>query len=114
VARYADAPEPLLASQWTALHAPNADPVRRLFVAVLENAVMSYRYAQRRHKVERLEQERAWFVSEDRSHLFTFVRICEQLELNATRIRRGVLVVEPTVSVRSHGRLCGTAPRKVG
>ena len=83
---------------------------RRLMLAVLEDAVDSYR----KHAAACDPREQAyfleakeWFYSSDRSWLFAFENICDVLEMNADYLRSGLdrwrraLVVRTTQAVDS-------------
>ena len=66
---------------------------RRLMLAVLEDAVDSYRkYALARDPREQacFLEAKEWFVSEDNSWLFAFENICDVLEMNADYLRTGL------------------------
>jgi hypothetical protein len=66
---------------------------RRLMLAVLEDAVDSYRkYALARDPREQacFFEAREWFLSGDRSWLFAFENICDVLEMNADYLRSGL------------------------
>jgi hypothetical protein len=66
---------------------------RRLMLAVLEDAVDSYRkYAIARDPREQacFLEAREWFLSDDRSWLFAFENICDVLEMNAEYLRSGL------------------------
>ncbi len=66
---------------------------RRLMLAVLEDAVDSYRkYALARDPREQacFLEAKEWFVSYDRSWLFAFENICDVLEMNAEYLRCGL------------------------
>lgn len=66
---------------------------RRLMLAVLEDAVDSYRkYAMARDPREQacFLEAREWFFSTDRSWLFAFENICDVLEMNAEYLRTGL------------------------
>jgi hypothetical protein len=66
---------------------------RRLMLAVLEDAVDSYRkYALARDPREQacFLEAREWFHSADRSWLFAFENICDVLEMNAEYLRSGL------------------------
>ena len=66
---------------------------RRLMLAVLEDAVDSYRkYALARDPREQacFLEAREWFLSGDRSWLFAFENICDVLEMNADYLRSGL------------------------
>jgi hypothetical protein len=65
-------------------------PERRLLVAVLHDAILSFTKYRRCLSVRgrRLFAEvEAWFASDDGSWLFSFVNICETLGVSAQRIR---------------------------
>ncbi len=66
---------------------------RRLMLAVLEDAVDSYRkYALARDPREQacFLEAREWFVSQDRSWLFAFENVCDVLEMNPDYLRSGL------------------------
>ena len=66
---------------------------RRLMLAVLEDAVDSYRkyaLAQDPHEQACFLEAREWFLSGDRSWLFAFENICDVLEMNADYLRSGL------------------------
>ena len=66
---------------------------RRLMLAVLEDAVDSYRkYALAQDPREQacFLEAKEWFVSSDRSWLFAFENICDVLEMNAEYLRSGL------------------------
>lgn len=75
---------------------------RRLLLAVLEDAVSSF--LRHRHsctkRAQRLfHEDKLWFASRDHSWVFSFESICDQLNLDANYIRRGLrqlLVAEAT------------------
>ena len=61
-------------------------PEQRLMAAVLEDAIDVYRHpARNRRRLVRGTE--AWFRSDDRSWLFSFVRICTTLGLDPDPIR---------------------------
>jgi hypothetical protein len=66
---------------------------RRLMLAVLEDAVDSYRkYALARDPREQacFLEAKEWFLSDDRTWLFAFENICDVLEMNADYLRSGL------------------------
>lgn len=66
---------------------------RRLMLAVLEDAVDSYRkYALARDPREQacFLEAREWFVSDDRSWLFAFENVCDVLEMEPDYLRSGL------------------------
>ena len=66
---------------------------RRLMLAVLEDAVDSYRkYALARDPREQacFLEAREWFLSDDRSWLFAFENVCDVLEMNPDYLRAGL------------------------
>ena len=66
---------------------------RRLMLAVLEDAVDSYRkYALARDPREQacFLEAREWFLSEDHSWLFAFENVCDVLEMNPDYLRSGL------------------------
>lgn len=80
---------------------------RRLMLAVLEDAVDSYR----KHAAACDPREQAcfleakeWFSSDDRSWLFAFENICDVLEMNADYLRSGLDRWRRAVVVRNSQR----------
>jgi hypothetical protein len=77
------------------------EPERCLMLAVLEDAVDSYRkYAlaqDPRGQVLFYEAE-AWFVSEGNAWPFAFESICDVLDLNADSIRKGLARARPVLA----------------
>ena len=71
------------------------DGERRLMLAVLIDAVRALSLHEsptphlRTHK--ELLKDRAWFLSEDRNRVFSFLNICDSLGLNPDYLRRCVL-----------------------
>ena len=77
---------------------------RRLMLAVLEDAVDSYR----KHAAACDPREQAcfleakeWFYSSDRSWLFAFENICDVLEMNADYLRSGLDRWRRAVTIRA-------------
>jgi hypothetical protein len=77
---------------------------RRLMLAVLEDAVDSYR----KHAAACDPREQAcfleakeWFLSDDRSWLFAFENICDVLEMNADYLRSGLDRLRRTATIRA-------------
>jgi hypothetical protein len=65
-------------------------PEKKLLLAVLENAIRTYRQyvftpSRLLHEVE------DWLFAENRDHPFAFETICDALGLNAECVRRGIL-----------------------
>jgi len=70
-----------------------ARPEKRLMLAVLDEAVHTFRThmgAHRPGKRRVLAQVQAWFESEDNAWPFSFLNICESLDLDAGRIRQAL------------------------
>lgn len=66
------------------------EPERKLLLAVLENAIRTYR--QYVFTPSRLLREvEDWLFAEERDHPFSFETICDALGLNAECVRRGIL-----------------------
>jgi hypothetical protein len=80
---------------------------RRLMLAVLEDAVDSYRKhagaCDPREQACFLEAKE-WFLSDDRSWLFAFENICDVLEMNADYLRSGLDRWRGMVAVRAAQR----------
>lgn len=65
--------------------------IRRLMYAILEDAVSVYTSEVRSPRQSRtFQQTRRWFDSNDKTWIFSFLRICEALDLDPEYIRRGV------------------------
>ena len=89
------APEAVLPAQLSerALAGARLQPEKRLQVAVLADAVLTFhRLAGReRARARRLFTEvEAWFASDDADTPFTFIGICESLKFDPGYIRRGL------------------------
>jgi hypothetical protein len=70
-----------------------ATPEKRLLLAVLEEAIGTYqRYFRTRDRRHRLvfDDVEAWFASNDAVWLYSFVAICDAIELDATYVRSGL------------------------
>src|SRR6185295_14470030 len=80
---------------------------RRLMLAVLEDAVDSYRKhvaaCDPREQASFLEAKE-WFSSNDRSWLFAFENICDVLEMNADYLRSGLDRWRRALAVRTPQR----------
>ena len=65
--------------------------IRRLMYAILEDAVNVYTSEVRSSRQSRtFQQTRRWIDSNDKAWVFSFLRICEALDLDPEYIRRGV------------------------
>jgi hypothetical protein len=65
--------------------------IRRLMYAILEDAVSVYTSEVRSARQSRAAQQaRRWIHGNDRTWVFSFLRICEALDLDPQYIRRGV------------------------
>ncbi len=67
----------------------DVEPEKRLYAAVLDDAVKSYR------KLvvvggRRFAEEEAWLFSDDKKAAFSFCNICEVLGLSPSRVRRSL------------------------
>lgn len=70
--------------------------IRRLMYAILEDAVNVYTSEVRSARQSRtFQQARRWIDSNDRTWMFSFLRICEALDLDPEYIRRGVRMRAP-------------------
>ena len=86
-------PRALMPAQWfTQRERRNAQSsIRRLMYAILEDAVSVYTSEVRSSRQSRtFQQTRRWIDSNDRTWVFSFLRICEALDLDPDYIRRGV------------------------
>jgi hypothetical protein len=81
----------LPAQYWdTVARKDQLEPEKKLLLAVLENAIRTYRQyvftpSRLLHEVE------SWLFAEERDHPFSFETICDALGLNAECVRRGIL-----------------------
>lgn len=67
------------------------DGIRRLMCAILEDAVAAYvKGANASRPSHTFRQTRRWFGSNDRTWIFSFLRICQALDLDPQYVRRGV------------------------
>lgn len=86
-------PRAIMPAQWfTQRERRNArNGIRRLMYAILEDAVSVYTSEVRSARQSRtFQQTRRWIDSNDRTWVFSFLRICEALDLEPEYIRRGV------------------------
>ena len=86
-------PRAMMPAQWfTQRERRNAQSsIRRLMYAILEDAVSVYTSEVRSSRQSRtFQQTRRWIDSNDRTWVFSFLRICEALDLDPDYIRRGV------------------------
>lgn len=89
-------PDILLPAQYlaTTQRKTYLEPEKRLMLAVLEDAVICFqKYVHSSSPKERLSFEEAevWILDEDSHWLFSFVNICEALELNPRYVREGLI-----------------------
>ena len=81
----------LPAQYWkTVARKDQLEPEKKLLLAVLENAIRTYRQyiftpSRLLHEVE------DWLFAEEKDHPFSFETICDALDLNAECVRRGIL-----------------------
>ena len=69
------------------------EPEKALLIALLEDAVESYRKlagVQDREGREWSHEARDWIFSQDREWIFSFNNVCELLDLDPDYIRRGL------------------------
>lgn len=69
------------------------EPERSLLIALLEDAIDSYRKyhrAQDRQGRERFREAEDWLMADDSDWIFSFRNVCELLALDPEYIRRGV------------------------
>jgi hypothetical protein len=80
-------------------------PERRLMVAVLQDAVeciAKHRFAKSGRRQRLFNEVRQWLLSEQADWPYSFVRICEVLDLDADAVRRELgLVPEPPPAAAS-------------
>ncbi|HEY3302980.1 MAG TPA: hypothetical protein VGL70_05530 [Candidatus Binatia bacterium] len=81
----------LPAQYWdTVARKDQLEPEKKLLLAVLENAIRTYRqYAFTPSRL--LHEVENWLFSEEKDHPFSFETICDALGLNAECVRRGIL-----------------------
>lgn len=87
-------PETVMPAQlFDAAIGANLQPEKRLMLAVLEDAVALYQrhlLSTRPHERQDFDETTAWIWSEDRMWPFSFLNVCDHLDLNADRIRGGL------------------------
>jgi hypothetical protein len=90
----------LPAQYWdTVARKDQLEPEKKLLLAVLENAIRTYRQyiftpSRLLHEVE------DWLFSEDADHPFSFETICDALGLSVECVRRGILRSQPKRTVK--------------
>jgi hypothetical protein len=70
------------------------DGQRRLMIAVLEDAIECFQKCAeaKDNRTRQLGSEaEEWFLADDRDWLFSFVNVCETLEIDPAFLRRGLL-----------------------
>jgi hypothetical protein len=85
--------EALLPSQYFCRRPPSTHPERRLMIAVLHEALTTFAHclgARGRLGRRQLAETEAWFASEEAGHPFSFVAICDALELDPSYLRAGL------------------------
>lgn len=82
----------LLPGQFYALRTSTAlNPERALMLAVLEDAVRSFFVTARDPNAVRLHEEaRGWLFGSDRTWPFSFLNVCDALDLDADYLRGGL------------------------
>lgn len=103
--------EGMLASQWAPApelgqgYGPGSGP-RRLMVAVLVDALRCAVEPARSEKAQ-TQQRLAlrWITSESAARLFSFVRICQVLDLDVGTLRRGLRAIDVARLPSSRGRV---------
>jgi hypothetical protein len=96
-----------------------AEPERRLMLALLIDAIVSFRKSladARRDKQRLLEETERWIRSDDRDWPCSFVNVCEAIGIEPEPLRRAVLrgKAAPTANATPTTRRCllaGNAPR---
>jgi len=85
-------PDVLLPTQYweTVTRKHRLEPEKKLMLAVLDDAVWTYRKYLFTHRILFTEVV-DWFFKEDSDRLFSFQNICDVLELSPERIRQGLL-----------------------
>lgn len=81
-------------------------PEQNLFLAVLKDALLSYRKNLRRSN-KALMAERAWIFDDDQDRLFSFVSVCAALGLSPARIRKQIMAWERSSSPSELRRIDG-------
>jgi len=89
-------PDTLLATQFFGAlrHKPGMDGERRLMIAVLEDAVHCFRkqvHATDPKARQLFRDAEQWITSADQSWFFSFVNVCDTLDLNPDWVREGLL-----------------------
>lgn len=91
-------PEIIVAAQFfgESPHRKRLEPQRRLAIAILRDAIDCYLGnvdAGTRPGRQCFSEAEAWIFSRDRRYCFSFERICDLLDINPSRLRRGVLAL---------------------
>lgn len=89
-------PDPLALSDYLETLRRNAfqDPERALLFAVLEDAVLSfqkYLFSQRETETHLFKEAEDWISGEDRAWPFSFINVCDALEIHPHYLRKGLL-----------------------
>ncbi|HEY1371860.1 MAG TPA: hypothetical protein VGH50_05270 [Candidatus Binatia bacterium] len=80
----------LYAQYWgTFAKTGDIEPEKRLFAAVLDDAVKNYRKLVIT-RGRRFVEEETWLFSDDKNATFSFCNVCEVLGLNPDRVRRSL------------------------
>lgn len=88
---------------------PHSDipPERRLMVAMMRDAMRcidKYRHARDSRGRRIFEQDAQWMLSNDRSWVHAFLRVCETLDLDAAAVRSSLGLIESDGDNRPAGR----------
>ncbi len=78
-------------------------------LAVMQDGIRSiekYRHAIDRRSKQRYSREAWWFLSNDKGHLYAFVRICEVLDLDPDTVRRALGLVPGAAHHPEHSNGC--------
>ncbi len=110
-------PDSLLPAQYFRVRRGPLTGSQRLMAAVLEDAVAviarrdGHRRGSRQHLVVMREAER-WFRANDHRSVFSFIHVCEALDLDPGALRRAVLhgPPHPIGGGRLAARIRGSAP----
>lgn len=76
-------------------------PERRLMVALMRDAMRcidKYRHARDAAGRRLFEQDAQWVLSDDRTWVYGFLRVCEALDLDAASVRRSLALSSDQMS----------------
>ena len=92
----------------TVRRSEHLEPEKALLVAILEDAIHTYRkyrMARERAGKERFREAEEWIMGGGNDWIFSFNNVCELLDLNPDYVRRGVVESVNTTAKEAESRL---------